>query len=97
MEHSEKNIDDNENFLHRHKACVDWLTKAQQQLDSCSDMVGDEDSLNVKLAIIAVGAQLWCVVQVQHCGQLCVVLVQCWSTPCSDVANPLSLGHRSNT
>ena len=66
MEHSEKNIDDHENFLHRHKACVDWLTKAQQQLDSCSDMVGDEDSLNVKLAIIEVGSSV-CAVLVKGC------------------------------
>ncbi|XP_076442566.1 muscle-specific protein 300 kDa-like isoform X3 [Babylonia areolata] len=52
VEQSEKNIDDHENFNQRHKACVDWLTKAQQELDSCSDMVGDEDSLNVKLSLV---------------------------------------------
>ncbi|KAK7104412.1 hypothetical protein V1264_019133 [Littorina saxatilis] len=52
VEQSEKNMDDHENFLHRHKACTDWMDKAQQQLDSCSDMVADEDSLDVKLAIV---------------------------------------------
>nr|KAG5692778.1 hypothetical protein BaRGS_009394 [Batillaria attramentaria] len=52
VEQSDKNIDDHQNFLQRHKACVDWLSKAQAQLDSCSDMVGDEESLNVKLSII---------------------------------------------
>ena len=55
VEQSEKNVDDHENFLQRHKACADWLTNAQQQLDSCSDTVGDEDALNVRRDVIEVG------------------------------------------
>ncbi|XP_025103982.1 nesprin-1-like isoform X4 [Pomacea canaliculata] len=52
VEQSEKNIEDHENFVHRHRACVDWLEKSQRQLDTCSTVVGDEESLNVKLAIV---------------------------------------------
>jgi hypothetical protein len=55
VEQSERNIDEHEKFLQRHRACTDWLGKAQQQLDECHDLVGDEDSLSVKLEIIKVG------------------------------------------
>lgn len=57
VEQSEKNIEDHENFVHRHRACVDWLEKSQRQLDTCSTVVGDEESLNVKLAIVKVNIQ----------------------------------------
>ena len=32
----------------------DWLSLAHKELQTCSDLVGDEDSLNTKLAIVKV-------------------------------------------
>ncbi|KAL8590280.1 hypothetical protein ACOMHN_006396 [Nucella lapillus] len=52
VEQCEKRVEDHENFAQRHRACVDWMKEAQIRLDSCSQVVGDEDSLNAQLDIV---------------------------------------------
>ncbi|XP_035824390.1 nesprin-1 [Aplysia californica] len=52
LERCHQNIEDHEQYVDRHKAMQDWLTMATQELQQCSDLVGDEDSLNTKLSIV---------------------------------------------
>ncbi|CAL1544282.1 unnamed protein product [Lymnaea stagnalis] len=52
VEKCKQNIEDHNQFSKSHKAAVDWLNTAKQKLEQCSSVVGDEDSLNTKLAII---------------------------------------------
>ena len=54
LDRCHQNIEDHTGYMSKYKAMQDWLSTATRELQACSDMVGDEDSLKAKLAIVKV-------------------------------------------